>query len=165
MRSIDCNLYLIQRASIVHPLADDKQPLSKAVRFDYMGSAEFEFGALPASFRRYAAHAGDIKSRTTPLIKDGESSLRTYSYMSDDDHAKYLEKLLKLREAHKYIVRLKEVSHFNLEERQTFSQAPRTDFWWDIEFDVMFGFDKTFMNRLPDYVKNSLFIVTQNVAK
>lgn len=47
--------YLIQRASINTPLAAPSARLSQAVNFDYMGSAEFEFGALPRSFRNIEA--------------------------------------------------------------------------------------------------------------
>lgn len=39
--------YLIQRGKIVKPLAEHDTRLSKAVNLDYMGSSEFEFGALP----------------------------------------------------------------------------------------------------------------------
>jgi hypothetical protein len=51
--------YLIQRANIVKPLSPKNQAgkvtLSKSVSFDYMGSSEFEFGALPKSLKRLHA--------------------------------------------------------------------------------------------------------------
>lgn len=67
--------YHIQRGDIVTPLAPDTARLSKAVDFHYMGSAEFEFGALPKSFRRIEQVADDWKLQRVDDIKDGESPL------------------------------------------------------------------------------------------
>lgn len=41
--------YLVQRGKIRHPLVEGR--FSDAVNLDYMGSAEFEWGALPKSLR------------------------------------------------------------------------------------------------------------------
>lgn len=155
--------YLIQRAEINRPLAPATVRLSQAVNFDYMGSAEFEFGALPQSFRRIEAMADAWKCRTVPEIMEGEMALRVWSAFTDEEFEEYKGYLLRLRNPGKDSIRTKEGTRFEAgREKSTYSN---TDFWWDIDNDVMFGFDKTFMNRVGDYVANSLIYMNEQKAK
>ncbi len=166
-------LYLIQRAKIKTPLAAEVETLSNAVRFDYMGSAEFEFGALPNSLRAMRANKSDLTARKIQTIMDGEHQLRTYSYLNDAEWALYVPMLEELRNSEK--VRLKERSEFSLPEikrdqewmenmrartKSTYTPEP-TNFWWDINHHVMFSFEKNFMNRLPKYLENSFGILAE----
>lgn len=144
--------YLVQRANIRTPLAEKTERLSRAVDFDYMGSAEFEFGALPRSFRRIESNLANFKRRTVTDILDGESSLRVWSYLSDEDFAEYCKYLRKMR-SNRHALRMKEYPGF---EADNVSKWRKPDFWWDIENDVMFSFHKNFMNRVGDYVIASL---------
>lgn len=144
--------YLIQRATIETPLADDSSRLSQAVNFDYMGSAEFEFGALPKSFRRIEAVADDWKCRRVEEIKEGDKPLRVYSALTDDEFEQYKQHLIAARSGK---LHTKESTYFEHDHAERFKYA-RADFWWDIDNDVMFGFHKQFMNRLPHYVASSL---------
>lgn len=150
------NPYLIQRARINSPLAKEGERLSNAVRFDYMGSAEFEFGALPKSFRRIQAKRSLLKMRKIESIKSGELSLRVLSTMNDEEFAEYTEILKTLRESDRKI-RTKEMTYFN-EDFKPFSSNDifRIDFWWDICNDAMFTFHKQFANRLITHVDASL---------
>lgn len=89
--------YLIQRAEIESPLAMVSTRLSQAVNFDYMGSAEFEFGALPKSFRRMEANKAQLILRKVPEIMEGEIPLRVYSYLTNEEFEQYKGYLLRLR--------------------------------------------------------------------
>ncbi len=144
--------YLIQRATINRPLADKDTRLSRAANLDYMGSAEFEFGALPKSFRRIEQNADAFVMRLVPEIQEGEAVLRVWSYLNDEDFAAYKQHLLAMRENK---LRLKESSYFDANHNKNFKHL-RADFWWDIDNDVMFGFDKNFMNRVGHYVAASI---------
>lgn len=62
--------YLIQRASVRSDAAADAT-VSQAVRLDYMGSSEFEFGALPRSLRSIASKACDNASCLVPVELPG----------------------------------------------------------------------------------------------
>lgn len=44
--------YLIQTGSFRNSILDSKSGIDRIIKFDYMGSSEFEFGALSASLRR-----------------------------------------------------------------------------------------------------------------
>lgn len=144
--------YLIQRGTIIRPLASTDTRLSRAVDLDYMGSAEFEFGALPKSFRRIESKADAWKRWIANDITDGEKPLRVYGAFSADAFGEYVKHLHALRAGK---MRTKEASRFDAAEQKRFKTL-LADFWWDIDNDVMFGFDKEFMNRLPYYVAASL---------
>ena len=155
--------YLIQRAEIDRPLAPATVRLSQAVDFDYMGSAEFEFGALPQSFRRIEAVADSWKCRLVPEIMEGEIALRVWSAFTDEEFEEYKGYLLRLRNPGSNPIRTKEGVRF--QEGETRTRYSNTDFWWDIDNDAMFGFDKTFMKRVGDYVANSLIYMNEQKAK
>jgi len=152
--------YLIQRAEINNPLAAEDSRLSNAVDFDYMGSSEFEFGALPKSFRRIEAAADNWKMRVVSEIKEEESSLRVYSSFDDKEFAAYLVHLRALRQD-KY--HTKETTRFKKGYEQ--SKISPCNFWWDINNDTMFGFKKEFMNRVGHYVSNSLVYMNEQRKK
>jgi hypothetical protein len=136
--------YLIQRGTINWPLVHDR--LSKAVSFDYMGSAEFEFGALPESLREMQKRIDSVSLTVEPRIMDGESTLRVLHTFTPDEYEEYLGYLLKLREGH---IQTKEDPRFQ-KDHSLRSKRLCCDFWWDIDNHVMWSFDKNFMKRLPD---------------
>ena len=148
--------YLIQRASIRSPLAAEADNLSKAVEFDYMGSAEFEFGALPESLRRIRAYGPAWRCDKVDEIRSADDSpLRAYSAISDEEFPQYVAYLRQLRWPEKYgRLNLKEPTAFE-HDHKPWSKYRAIDFWWDLDNDVMFGFHKAFMNRLPSYLKAS----------
>jgi hypothetical protein len=150
--------YLIQRCEILKPLAATGDRLSRAVNMDYMGSAEFEFGALPKSFRRM--QAGTLVLRLFEDIKENDVPLRVMSTMNVSDFAEYGKHLMRLRGDDR--MRLKEWSDFNPNLR---SRYGKTDFWWDVENDVMWSFHKPFMNRLEEHLKASFAYMDDAAAK
>lgn len=146
--------YLIQRAKIKTPLAESTSRLSNAVKFDYMGSSEFEYGALPKSFQRIESTFDKWLCRVVEDIKEGETSLCVWSSFSDDEIEAYKVFLMQLRypkDGNRLCT--KESVRFDHDYKSSYN---KTDFWWDIGNDVMFGFNKDFMDRVGDYVASSL---------
>lgn len=145
--------YLIQRGKIKRPLNDYRDTrLSQAVEFDYMGSAEFEFGALPKSFRAIEANIDAATLRIVPQIMQGEIALRVFSCLSDEQWAEYLPMLMKLRND---TLHTKELTRFAVGYMSR-SEYGFCDFWWDIDNHVMFSFDKPFMNHVGSNIVASL---------
>lgn len=148
-------LFLIQRGTINRPLGKyEGMPLTGAVDFDYMGSAEFHFGGTFHSLLRvretfFSYHIKRLESIT--VTEDNRVyALRLYTRMTDKVLAEYVEKLVTLRNG---ALRLKENSGFT--KCDFIGRPTRTDFWWDIENDTFFSFDKNFMNRLPEHLTAS----------
>lgn len=158
-----CSPYLIQRAQINTPLAEENTRLSQAVNFDYMGSAEFEFGALPQSFRRIEAQADSWKCRIVEDIKEDDVPLRVWSALSDEEFAEYVGYLKALRAPRKdrNVQRPPTKEAVRFEEDYDHGKYFKTDFWWDITNDVMFGFKKEFMKRVGSYVASSLVYMNE----
>ena len=148
--------YLIQRATILAPLPPEDVCLSKAVDFDYMGSAEFEYGALPQSLRRIQAYGPAWRCGKVDEIRTlDDSPLRVYSAIADEEFPQYVAYLRQLRWPEKYgRPHLKESSAFE-HDHKPWSKYRTINFWWDLDNDVMFGFHKAFMNRLPRYLAAS----------
>jgi hypothetical protein len=151
--------YLIQRAVIQTPLAEPDTRLSQAVSLEYMGSAEFEFGALPQSLRRIQVQADSWVGRVVNEIKEDDSPLRVYSHFNDEEFEEYRAHLLRLRDPNGRVY-LKEYSAFEEGHAQKYKYS-RTNFWWDLDNDAMFGFHKEFMKRLPHLVAASLKLMDE----
>lgn len=153
--------YLIQRGLINRPLGQHTDlPLSHAVRLDYMGSAEFEYGALPRSLRKmesqwslYSHH----KFEDIVAAKTGDSrkfQLRVFAnFDSEANKEQYRQWMVKAFAGNLYLkenLGASTISRINLVEL-----SPYTDFWWDITNDVLFSFDKQFMSRIESHLKAS----------
>jgi hypothetical protein len=52
--------YLIQRVQVRDSKAEGRKGIDASFSFDYMGSAEFEFGALPASLKELRANKAQL---------------------------------------------------------------------------------------------------------
>lgn len=123
--------WLIQRCNF--------SPEGKLI-YQYMGSAEFEFGGPQDSMKRILANS--FKSQTGKL-KLGDEHFNVYLIASSDfDFDYYLKEYMPLLTDNQMKSRLKEKSYFlenihkSLGLPGNFFQA--TDVWFDIENDVFF---------------------------
>jgi len=138
--------YLVQRGKINRSLGEHKdQKFSNAVSLEYMGSAEFEWGALPRALRALESIKDSLVVTTeNSLTDDSGSSLRVMHGFNQQDYDEYIG-YLKLMREDIGVIMLKEWSGFTKTKVTTYST---TDLWWDIENNVMWSFDKSFMSRL-----------------
>lgn len=151
-------MYLVQRGTIETASIKKNSPdhrFSKVTNLDYMGSAEFEWGALPQSLRRMGEQLDNAETVVMDDITNADGqSLRVY-YGSNTLHKRvrpdFVDDLHKLRAGKK---RLKEYSAFEANFKPYGSRE--TDLWWDVDNDVMWSFNKKFMNKLPIVLKNSI---------
>lgn len=159
-------IYLLQRAKIRRPLVVGC--LSEAVKFDYMGSAEFEFHALPTSLRAMEAARGELKLVTFPEVshEDGRQ-LRGFGVFDEQRRDAYEQAIRAVAEGKR---RCKEMPYLNTAANPSKNVPPYAcksklleqewreglpDFWWDIENHVMLSFNKVFMKRLPQVLRKS----------
>ena len=143
--------YLIQRATF--NTTKDKQGIDSILNFDYMGSAEFEFGALPKSLTvirkdKKNYNIFDVK------VKDKVISVFCPNKYSVQQITNYLNTL------DSNDIHLKERSDFNTYtspskwDNETHQRYPHsTDFWWDITNHIMFWkknnkFEKAFNSKI-----------------
>ena len=157
--------YLIQRAEIETPLAAPTARLSQAVNFDYMGSAEFEFGALPKSFRRIESMADNWKCRIVAEITEEDVPLRVWSALTDEEFTQYVGYLKRMRDPKNHGGHLRTKEAVRFEHDYNHGKFNKTNFWWDVDNDVMFGFKKEFMKRVGNYVAASIAYMNEQKAK
>lgn len=152
--------YLIQRASIKLNPSHTKK-ISENIETDYMGSSEFEFGALPKSL---CAISADLKLYHTIQVKEISNEkgqpLIVWSKIPFENLPEYVDHLKQIRLGK---LHLKEATHFEKDCKPT--RWKTTDFWWDLDNDVMFSFDPEIMKVLADSVRTSIAYMDEQKAK
>lgn len=122
------NPYLIQRGNFDE--RETKKGIDSILSFDYMGSSEFERGVIPNALRRIRS---DIKRYIYIHVTIKGTPISIFCKKSQkDDIKQYLTELSENKH------RLKEPSYFDYYINNDGYFKDHTDFWWDIENDVMF---------------------------
>lgn len=118
--------YLIQRAKFE---TCDRKGIDGLLSFDYMGSSEFEWGALPKSLKRIRDNSKEY-CRFVFEFEDYEEKTLVVLCKKDDSEnvVKILHQLLNNE------IMLKEYCDLN----KYLNGKAGSDFWWDIENDFFF---------------------------
>lgn len=134
--------YLIQRGKFADN-SDCKTGIDAIVQWDYMGAAEFEFGALPASLKRMRASINDYHLFTHRFknanMKDGvDKVVSVFAPASATAEVSAYLKLLGNDKIHcKESVDLRAWVCPSQMDKE-WGRKNKTDFWWDIGNDFMF---------------------------
>jgi hypothetical protein len=76
-------------------LSNDAMNLIKSIfQFDYMGAAEFEFGALPEALNKIAKYANE-KTLIKGYFKPSRKYKKTVSYICNKEHEEYVKTFIK----------------------------------------------------------------------
>jgi len=157
-------IYLIQRATIHRPFID--AALTTAVNLDYMGNAEFEFGALPESLHYMEAAKAELKLVTFPEVRreDGRELVGYGVFSNRDAYARALAAVIdgkmhcksytNLPDAMRASTRMPPYARVSEKERKAWLDR-LTNFWWDIRNHVMLSFEADFMQLLPNVLQKS----------
>lgn len=142
--------YCIQRAKFDNN-RPDKKGIDRLLQFDYMGSAEFEFGALPASLKRVRKDLNNYIMFDYSFKKFPSVSVTVYCKKEQYDFIGDI-----LEELSEGKLRLKEYcdlrGYVNPKKEHSYN---RNDFWWDIDQDWFFW--KKTKNGFDDQFKEALF--------
>ena len=138
--------YLIQRAKFQDN--SNAKGIDSILSFDYMGSAEFEFGALPQSLKRIRKNISDYVL-SEYLLNDKKINI----FCKEKEKAEIYIILTGLSD-NKY--RLKE--YCDLQDWIYFNpNILKSDFWWDIENDYMFWkYNPEFNDRFEKLIKSKI---------
>ena len=131
------NGYLIQRANFADN--DGRKGIDSILSLDYMGSSEFEWGALPESLNR-------IRTCLTYTFCDFTINDKTVTIFCKVEDRPEISSYLKSLAANEF--NLKEFSAFDIWINDK-KNLLHFDFWWDIGNDLMFwrkdiNFEKKF---------------------
>ena len=120
--------WLIQRGKFEN--REYKNGIDSILSFDYMGSSEFEFGALPKSLGNIRNKLNEYTYLDIPM----QDKVITV-FCKDSQKCEVTQYLTELSENK---MRLKEFSAFDSYIKNDGYFKDRFDFWWDIENDLMF---------------------------
>ena len=151
------NVYLVQRGTVIDNPSKNNR-FSQNVTNDYMGSSEFEFGALPKSLRYIGENKSAYKMLKIQDFNHEGNVLYFYSNISDADMGKYLKTLSEMRNGTWHG---KESSRFEVGR----NWGKEADFWWDLDNNVMFSFNKKMMDVLEDSIAVSLKYMNEQKGK
>jgi hypothetical protein len=163
--------YSIQRGKILRGYSPTDR-FSRTVRTDYMGSSEFEYGALPASLRGLQAASPRLSLLTVEEVRDERGNpLLVYGDFVTHDPDAYRAMITEVAFGR---ARTREYTGFKdqispapivpshrcrtKKQKQEYIEdeiARRTNFWWDIDNHVMMSFDAAYMADLPSILQAS----------
>ena len=142
--------YLIQRGTIRDIKETEIYGLDSLISYDYMGSAEFEWGALPNSLKRMTASWTNYECVQVPDINSPDKNI-----MDADGNILYVicnkdqkdEIIIAINEfASKKYNNTKEF--VGLHDYITCKQRLKVNFWWDINNDWMCCFSEGLARKL-----------------
>ena len=150
--------YLVQRLTIKQrPNKSTALRFSQVTESDYMGSAEFEFGAIPMAYRAIASNLQFFRlCILIDFLNEKDQPLCVFTCFEGESWDKYLDQLKKMRDGK---LRLKEGSRF--EKNAYTSQYSNIDLWWDIRNQVIWSFDRKFMKNISFYLANSAKYISE----
>lgn len=136
--------YLVQRGKFKGTTETEIKGIDSLIQFDYMGSAEFEFGALPASLRRIIKNITEYEFSYVDGITDSKGNLMTIF------HDKRFVDDVKINAMYLFEnkLRLKERCDIQEYAKGINSCYGNNNFWWDIENDFMICFGEKNSNSL-----------------
>jgi len=139
--------YLIQRGEIVD--REYKEGIDSIISFDYMGSSEFEWGALPESLKRIRAK---IDTYDYLSMYVGDKIITVFCNFKGKVSATVQEIATYLRKLANDDFRLKELSYFP-EYIKGIDEFKPINFWWDIDNDIMWwGKDIEFEDKFDKII-------------
>lgn len=136
--------YLVQRAKFRDEI--NRNGLNNILSFDYMGSAEFEFGALPKSLKRIRENIGEYSYFEIQLDRYKIIVFCNKNLFADVKY-EIVEIVLNKRN-------LKESCDLKyLFVKDLFCKC-YNDFWWDIDNDFMFfKYNPTFLEKFKNVIR------------
>lgn len=156
--------YLLQRGKFQEKCLGT---ITKSVRLSYMGSSEFEWGALPKSLQRVMIFQPIYKMYELPEFKDKlGNSLFVFCKEKESEIEQIKEVIAELK---RNSLRMKEYSdfdtYFKLTKEQIKKKEYNTDFWWDIENDFFMFFGNKNKEIFQQAFIESMKVVFDNFDK
>lgn len=150
--------YLIQRIIEEKDLGQDKNKLTfdQMFKCDYMGSAEFEYGALPNSLKKFCS-AKELFTKRFSEVKDlDDNHLRIIGLNESDVNeyfTKYMEDILSDSLRLKECTRIK--TYLTKKDFRGREITPEVTIWWDIKNHIFFTFAKNRMRKIQMAIRDT----------
>lgn len=145
--------HLIQRMKFKEDPCEDPS-VDELLNMTYMGSAEFEWGALPNSLKRMTKSFEDFNIFIVCTMSDASNGpLVLISHT--DEYTTFFPKLIDGTIRLKETSKLKEAMTGKYGSGRPVEPRDKIDAWWDIENDVMFCFGKSRAEQILKAIKRT----------
>lgn len=139
--------YLVQRLESRRPVLDASRGFDAYFTLDYMGSAEFEWGAVPKALKSMRRKPASIESVTV----DFPAGARTVHFVGPrgvSENAEPMAEWARGEGGRRYPFFGKEWTHFDHAVAGEAYPYSRADAWWDLQNDVAWSLDKHVATQL-----------------
>lgn len=148
--------YLVQRMKSKEVDNSEKSPsFDQLWSMDYMGSAEFEFGALPKSLKRICRRLNEYQVYTLTEFKRPETDEAVRVFCRPKQLIEITEGIRALLESEYPKMRLKEHAAFYTNFHGTETDYFCVDAWWEIDNDFFITIGKQHMKNIQKALKNT----------
>lgn len=151
--------YLIQRMSFKDHLPE-KYSFDDLLSLDYMGSAEFEFGALPKSLREMRDNISEysiFKIHNVLNIKTGFYLFLICKDSQKEQYMKYIESMANGSWRGKEALKLTPHITGKAYGEKARDYDLNCDAWWDIDNHVIFTFGKCNAEKIVKAIGRTVF--------
>lgn len=139
-------VWLVQRGQLKDIPNDQIEGFNSLIDYDYMGSAEFEFGALPKSLHRIIENWNDFDFVSIDSIHDKNNDI-LYVYCKKAE-------LNQVNDTINYLISDKceckqppQLKRY-LYDDSYFNHPKRANFWWDVDNDYFIVFGEKYREQL-----------------
>ncbi len=157
--------HLVQRCNFC-PESPKNARVSQQFAADYMGSSEFEYGAMSRSIRAIGANMHKMDIYKTDIVN--EDGKRLWVFCANDVRAELIEWLEDRATTRSEM----DCDYNGLQECLGFwcwfnptDRSRHTNFWWEIEQHAAWGFEKASVQRFADAILVSTAIMDAVKAK
>lgn len=154
--------YLVQRMSFRDgkPQGTQVPSFDETLSMDYMGSSEFEWGALPKSLKRICTQADALRIHVlTPFLKDCDGAQCSLVCLPEQvkEYSPFIHQMaagtLRLKESTQMDRAITGKDYFGRPvDRFSFSFVAA---WWDIDNDVMWTFGNGRAQRIIQAIRET----------
>lgn len=146
--------YLIQRVKLSRNKTQGIKSFNDYFDCDYMGSAEFEFGALPKSLKTFTK-TSDLKSTKFDTKNSEDKHLYIVSAENNERSKEYYELYFKELQDNDFPFHTKESTYLKSNINGKTKHFTKVDVWWDIENNIMFCFGKSTKDAILKAIRNT----------
>jgi hypothetical protein len=133
--------YLIQRM-IRHRDVPKNPSLDELYLMDYMGSSEFEWGALPKSLKQFTKNFDKLELLRMKKLADYENKMLVLIGLPENtkEYKQYIPDLLEDRIHLKEWINLKSAIKGMIYSNRQYDETRHPSAWWDIQNNIMIVF-------------------------
>lgn len=158
--------YLIQRCNVNLYNQDGTKnnfnDINDLLNYDYMGSAEFEFGALPKSYKRIRFNFNKYKVFNTGL--KNYNGVPCYVLCKENIKDEVIDNIKELAKGEQRLKEYITFEHHITKSKSSWSK-PKENFWWDIGHDFMFWFGQDKNDVITEIIKNDSIEFTNSLSE